>query len=373
MTWKRATLADLMQDNIVYRNLEPADARIPGLRQSWHLFGMDHYCVPRKTTREYATALVGFLRQAQALRGVRAPLARLLFIGDTLMNDGTAARNLGASAPMLGFIGADRLKEIPKVEVQNDLMVANRWTALADYLAWVQASGFPCNEGTALLIDLDKTSLGPRGRNDKVIDAARVRAMERTLRDALGGRFDEAAFRTVYDPLNQPEYHYFTADNQDYLAYMALMSTAGIVGADELWAALKGGAMRTVEQFASLCEARRERMGPALRAAHDEVRRGIAAEDPTPFKAFRRAEYQETVASMDVLPDDAAEADVLAREIVITAEVASVAVRLAAQGVLVFGISDKPDEASLPAPADAARGAQPIHRARMKVQGATIA
>ena len=85
-----------------------------------------------------------------------------------------------------------------------------------------------------------------------------------------------------------------------------------------------------------------------------------------------KREYLETVGRMDALPDDAAAQDVLAREIVITAEVASLATHLAAQGVLVFGISDKPDEASIPTPEQAAEGRQPIHRTRMKVYGQAV-
>ena len=95
--------------------------------------------------------------------------------------------------------------------------------------------------------------------------------------------------------------------------------------------------------------------------------------DPTPYKAFRRAEYVETVGAMDVLPDGASAEQVLAREIVITAEVASMAAHWAAQGALVLGLSDKPDEASLPTPEHAASGWQPLHRAVMKVYGQYLA
>ena len=118
-------------------------------------------------------------------------------------------------------------------------------------------------------------------------------------------------------------------------------------------------------------------VGDALRDGFTEVDvqrvwRGIQAEDPTPFKAFRRQEYLETTGRMNVLPADAAEADVLANEIVINAEVASVVRYMAARGALVFGLSDKPDEASIPTPEDAARGCQPLHRTVMKVQGQAV-
>ncbi len=372
MNWKKGTLADFMGDFVVYRNLEPMDSRLDGLQEVWAEIGLDHYYVPRKTTPAYATALLHYVQAAQGVRGISSPVEQLLFIGDTLMNDGTAARNLGRHLPMMGFIGADRLGDPKSVEIDDGLMVANRWAALADFMDWVEDADFPCGEATALLIDLDKTSLGARGRNDHVINDARVEAVKRTMRGALGDDFDEAAFRAVYEPLNDQKYHYFTADNQDYLAYICLMVNGGIYTPDELWSALEDGVFEDIEDFVAACEARRERMSPALEEAHAEVLRGIEAEDPTPFKAFRRGEYFETIERMDVLPDDAPEDQVLDSEIVLTAEVAQVADAMAARGVLIFGISDKPDEASVPTAADAARGYRAIHHTPMKVYGGKV-
>ena len=165
--WPKGTLADWMGDFVVYRNLEPAHAGLPGLRTIWAQVGLDHYYVPRKTAPEYADTLAHLLGEAQRVRGVTAPLERLLFIGDTLMNDGTAARNLGRYWPMRGFIGADRLQQEPHIEIERELMIANRWEALAEFVTWAGREGMPGDERTALLIDLDKTSLGARGRNDR--------------------------------------------------------------------------------------------------------------------------------------------------------------------------------------------------------------
>ena len=368
MSWEKGTLADFLGDRVVYRNLEPMGEGLEGLRAVWEQVGFDHYYVPRKTSPAYAKTLLFFLERMQRQRGA-PPLERLLFVGDTRMNDGTAARNLASHYPLMGFIGADRLQQERSIEIDRELMIANRWEALTDFLGWVRGQDFCCDGRTALLIDLDKTSLGARGRNDHVIDAARVRAVQRTMQAALGDGFSEGAFRAVYDPLNQPDYHYLTADNQDYLAYVCLMVSGGVYPSDRLWPDLEAGKIEGIEQFVSLCDQQRATMSPGLLAAHEEVRRGIEEEDPTPFKGFRRGEYFETVARMDTLPDDAAEADVLNSEIVITAEVASVAHHLAVKGVLVFGISDKPDEASVPTKQDEAKGYRAIHRTPMKVYG----
>jgi len=370
--WNKATLADFIGVRVVYRNLEPMQAGLLGLRQVWAEVGLDHYYVPRKIAPEYAAVLWRYLQDAQRLRGVTAPLKRMLFVGDTLYNDGTAARNIGQYLPWLAFIGADKLGQPAKTEIQGELMVANRWQALADFLAWTKESGFPVDESTVLLLDFDKTCIGARGRNDKVIDAARRQAILATMLAALGEHFDETLFRSVYDAIDQPDYHYFTGDNQDYVAYVCLMVTAGVYERDSLWRDLKSGDIANMEQFVARCQEAYPRMSAALAAAQDQVRQGMAIEDPTPFKDFRRREFLETVGRMDAAPDETDEQKVLTSEIVITAEVMSVARAFRQQGALVFGLSDKPDEASLPTAEGATRGLQPLHRTRMKLYGAPI-
>lgn len=364
----KGTLADWLGDRIVYRNLAPADPGLPSLQDIWQEVGLEVYRVPRKTEPAYAAAVFRFLEAAQA--GRAAPrLRNLLFIGDTQMNDGTAARNLGTHLPLRGFIGADRLDEPERVSYDGPLMIANRWGRLVDFPDWVQREGLVCDERAALLIDIDKTFIGARGRNDRVIDAARVAAVRQTVEESLGGNFDEVAFRAVYDELNRQRYHYFTGDNQDYLAYICLMVVGGVFPADELWRELEAGHLTGFTQFVTLCDARRQKMGEGLALAHREVTSNVRQGDPTPFKSFRYREYFTTVERMDCLPDDAPQADVLRDEILITGEVGRVARRLSEMGVLTFGISDKPDEASLPPKTSVAQGRQPIHRVQMKVVG----
>jgi hypothetical protein len=364
--YPKHTLADWLDDRIVYRNLVPADPALPSLEDVWQEVGLESQRVPRKTEPAYAAAVVRFLEAAQAKRGGPA-LVNLLFIGDTTMNDGTAARNLSGHLPLRGFIGSDRLDEEERVEHNDLLMVANRWQRLADFPAWAQSEGLVCDQRAAVLVDIDKTFIGARGRNDRVIDAARVAAVRQTVEELLGNEFDEAGFRAVYDELNKQEYHHFTGDNQDYLAYICLMVTGQVFPADELWAELKARRLTGFTQFVTLCDARQARMGGGLGRAHQEVTANVRLGDPTPFKSFRYREYFATVRRMGHLPDATPRADLLKGEILITAEVAQVVQQLGDMGVLTFGISDKPDEASLPPEDAAAGGAQPIHRVPMKV------
>ena len=367
--YQRKTIADFLSNRVVYRNLEPSDPDLPRLGDIWQELGLESFRVPRKTELPYAAAVYRFLQAAQAGRNL-PPLERILFVGDTPMNDGTAAKNLGEYLPMRGFIGKEKLAEPKQTELEGPLMIGNRWQALADFLEWAEKEGFPFDEQTALILDLDKTTLGPRGRNDKVIDRARVTAVRLTVEEVLGGEaFDENAFREVYDRLNQLEYHPFTGDNQDYLAYISLMVVGQIYPVERLWTDLESGRLTGFHQFVTLCDGRQAQMSQGLLAAHREVTGNVAKSDPTPFKSFRYREYYTTVALMDKLPDDTSEADLLAGEITLNGELAHVAEQLIGQGVLTFGLSDKPDEASVPTPEAAAQGALPLHQVTMKVVG----
>ncbi len=364
----RKTVADFLEDRVIYRSLNPSDPDLPQLSDIWPEIGLESFRIPRKTEPVYARAALRFLQAAQQKRGL-PPLARLLFIGDTPMNDGTSAKNLGQHLPMRGFIGHDKLTEEKWVNVEGPLMLANRWQALPDFLAWAEKEGFVFDEQTALVLDLDKTTFGPRGRNDKVIDRARVTAVAQTVADIMGTDFDETALNDVYTELNQIKYHPFTGDNQDYLAYISLMVVSQIFPADRLWNDLNEGRLTGARQFVTLCDARQAQMSENLQSAHREVTANMAKNDPTPFKRFRQQEYHATVALIDHLPNDTPESDLLAQEITMTGEVVAITEQLAAQGVLTFGLSDKPDEASIPPAEAAARGALPLHRMGMKVVG----
>ena len=99
----------------------------------------------------------------------------------------------------------------------------------------------------------------------------------------------------------------------------------------------------------------------------------VSVSDATPFKAFRRREYVETVGRMGCLPDDAPLARRLMDEICLTREVIDFAAWLRDRGCLLMAVSDKPDEASLPTPELVARGYLPLHRTPTHVIGQAIA
>ncbi len=358
------SLAELFDDRIVYRNLVPADERVPPFAAWKEPLGLEGSALPRKAEPTYGRVVAEMLRHARRLDLPGTEIERLIYIGDTKLNDGTAFRNLCAAGPWQGwaFIGRDDMQAPSQFEAGDGLYVANRWSALADFVSFLEEQRFAVDEATAVVIDVDKTAVGARGRNDKVIDEARVEAVERTVASLLGSDFDKVAFRTAYDHLNQPAYHTFTADNQDYLAYICLMLGAGLVRFAALLDEIEAGTMRTFGDFLAVSHSRRSALaGTGLLSVHDEVWACVQRQDPTPFKAFRYQEYQTTAARFGDLPGGSV-GEVLGQRIVITQEVREAAAALRARGALLFGVSDKPDEASLPNPAQVAQGYKPLHR-----------
>ncbi|MBK8045951.1 MAG: hypothetical protein IPK16_01715 [Anaerolineales bacterium] len=166
----RAHLADICENWVVYRNLEPVDKRLPGLKSSYYDMELRNELIPRKQDQDYAKVATWFLRQMQRLRGVKTPVSEVLFIGDTLFNDSQAYKNIRKYTNWQGscFICSERVEQAPEYSVDDaNVFTANRWSALADWVRWLRAEGLHLDERTAVIIDIDKTALGAKGRNDK--------------------------------------------------------------------------------------------------------------------------------------------------------------------------------------------------------------
>jgi hypothetical protein len=370
----KMSLFDLVGDLVIFRDLNPLDARLPRFDDAWQDMGLSSPARPRKHEPEYARAVAWLLGRARSLERPDVSLQEIFYIGDTALSDGNAFLNLRAAGNYRGwaFIGAERSDERPARE-DDGIYVANHWRDLAEYIARLLGRGAALDACTAAIVDIDKTALGARGRNDRVIDGARIAAMETLMAEVLGSAYSPLAFQAAYAEFNASRYHPFTADNQDYLAYVCLMVTAGLCSVEDLAADIRGGRPATFPDFLALVDARRSELAPALASVHDEVRERVAAQDPTPFKTFRRREYRETADRMGNLPDAAPEAQRLAEEICLTQEVIDLLRWLQARGCLLLALSDKPDEATIPAPDLAALGYRPLHRIPTHVAGPSIA
>ena len=206
----------------------------------------------------YARALEWVLQRANdTLVSRPAALCEIIYLGDTMLNDGGAFKNLRMLTGWPGwcFIGAEKDQEFQLTE-QDGLYTANRWTGLADFMRRVMDDGAAVGPGTVAIVDIDKTALGGRGRNDKSIDRARTAAMEATLQDAIGPGFRRDDFRQAYAGLSIPKYHPFTADNQDNVAYICLMLSAGLVELPAFFAQVDSGELRDFREFMVRVDAR---------------------------------------------------------------------------------------------------------------------
>jgi len=284
---------------------------------------------------------------AQAQRG-GPPLSALLVIGDT-ENDRLLAHflnDLPGAPQAYGLIGEDRPVVDESLTWDGPVATATRWALLHPWAAELERRGVRW-ERAALLIDIDKTLLGPRGRGDGAIDDARAEGAVAVAGDLLGRDLDIPLFRRVYAELCRKEWHGFTLDNQDYVVSTALLIDSGVMGYEDLRAGVASGELPS---FAALLDIVTPRVPAPLAALHAELRERVAAGDPTPFKLFRRAEFVATVARM---------AD---GRLTLCGELFTLAERLIAAGALCLATSDKPAESALPNPAQAAAGMLPLHR-----------
>jgi hypothetical protein len=371
----RASISEFLGDGVVYRNLVPADPRLPALDALRGEVDLPPSQIPRKSEAGYARVIAHLLQAAQKLRGVPIPIRRLLLVGDTLLLDGTAFANicLAGGWPGLAFIGSENASpasfNIRPREGGQNLYLANRWAALADFDLYGAVHGFPIDDSTAVIVDIDKTALGARGRNGHVIDAARVQAVSRTVAGLLAAAFDPQGFRTAYDLLNQPEYHPFTADNQDYLAYICLILGSGLYRLEAVVEEVRAGRLESFAQFITQVDLRLGDLSPELREIHADIFARFRKGDPTPFKSFRHNEYLTTIQYFGSMADETPPEVLLDEEILVTQEVRAAALDWQSRGALLFGLSDKPDEAATPTPERAALRYQPIHRAETHAVG----
>jgi len=371
----RSAVSEFLGDNIIYRNLIPVDRGLPALPEIWEQVGLQSSRVPRKTTPEYARVIVHILQYISRHSRPKSAIKRVVFIGDTLMNDGTAFLNICQAGDWSGmaFIAAERDAPVhSEVEEKHSgrIFSTNRWSALREFEDYCRRQKFLIDDQTVVLLDLDKTTLGARGRNDHVIDRVRIQAANQTIRELLGDDYDEQAFSTAYQCLNQSEFHPFTADNQDYLVYICMILGSGLITLDALLDAMRGKKISSFTRFLRFSDDHKEELPLNLRRVHADVLALVNEGDPTPFKEFRYQEFKLTVSHMGQLGAETPVEELLTDEITITQEVRQAALRWREQGALLFGLSDKPDEASIPDPEMASQGFKPIHRVETTVLGA---
>jgi uncharacterized protein YeeX (DUF496 family) len=362
------SISEFVDDFIVYRNLNPVDPRLPRLSGIRPLINLDSRYTPRKSEPAYGHVIAHLLNLARQINLPGTKINRIVYIGDTQMNDGNAFRNICAAANVNGaaFIGSEN-DSPPAVQISGDqnhpIYAANRWQMLSNFVEYCEAQNIEINEETALVLDLDKTALGARGRNDKVIDRIRMKSARDTLEAALGNKFNLTTFEEIYHNFNQTKFHPFTTDNQDYLVYLCLVILSGLVSKEALQQQIQSQSEFSFEQFVNAVDRNSSQLSENIRDIHKTFIDALKDQDPTPFKAFRRTEYLNTIEAMQIhSPNEDLIADYLEHNITITQEVRETALKFKEAGSIVFALSDKPDEASLPQSEDRISGKNPIHR-----------
>jgi len=369
--FERASLHDFLGERIIFRDLNPMDtnlARFDDIRTELQLL---ENRIPRKTSPEYARVIAYLLEMANRNDGKKNTLETIIYIGDTGMNDGRAFHNICSAGGWQGIAMITSEKdELTKLGLEKEyrslLFSNNHWVNLRVLKALAQMKGIEIDERSAILIDVDKTALGARGRNDAVIDGVRIAAAQRTLEDILMGSFSSEEFQRIYHILNQPLFHMFTADNQDFLVYICMIVMCGLFQLDDLCTAAQLHMLSDFHGFIQQVDQRKKELPAEVRAVHQQVWELVQIGDSTPFKRFRQTEYYDTVQHMGQLPDDTPIENMLQEEIVITREVMEFALEGRSAGALVFGLSDKPVEACVP---QQPAGLAPLHQIQTHVIG----
>ena len=368
-----STLQDFLGDRILFRNLNALDPALPRLADLRQNLAIPDNITPRKTSLDYARVIIELIKQARRQDGNRSDIRHVIYVGDTRMNDGSAFHNICVAGHWRGaamiIAEDDELSKLEQEQEENSIIFFNNhWVNLRVFHLLLQMKEIELDEHAVVLIDMDKTALGARGRNDAVIDGARVKAAQAVLQEILAGTFEANEFMHLYTILNQPGYHPFTSDNQDYLVYICMILLSGLFKLEDILTAARLGTLSNFDDFIDRVEQRCGNLPPGVREVHQEIYHLVKCGDATPFKKFRMMEYHATVAQMGQLSCESPVEDLLQQEIVITREVQEFAVRCRKAGATLFGLSDKPDEASIPSSQE--DDLKPLHQIPTHVVGA---
>ena len=366
----KTSIRSVFGENIFYRDLNPVSPQYISFEDIRKRLDLKQKFPPRKTSQDYARVIL-----EQAKLGASTELQQILFFGDTPGNDGSVVQNLEALSglPVFGFIGKEAVGEERMLLSKPPIFLGNRWELISEFLVRIKDFGFRWERKTAVLFDMDKTLIGARGRNDHVIDDARMNGVKKLVQKTLKKKWQEDHFLLIYKTFNEPAYHFLTEDNQDYLAFVCLMILADVWSFEELVDQLIQKKITSFQEFlnrtASLL---RNRPDPAVAPYFEEVFMATVKGDPTPFKSFRRMEYLATIERIDCVQSENP-AEILRSEITLTQEIVDLASFLKEKR---FGpilcISDKPPESTFPSDDLKQRGYLPLHQMPMKVVGKSL-
>ena len=367
-------------DLVIYPRPEPVDARLP--RYAEHL-ARDR---PGRTRCRRASWTWPTPRRWRGCCAARRRIARprgprsteIVYLGDTALSDGNAFHNLRTLTGWPGWASSAPRRTRRQMSRHGDrkgVYVANRWSALADFASagcWPQGAALDAR--TAVIVDIDKTALGARGRNDSSIDRARVAAIEATLAEALGAGFDrERVPRRPTPRSTRPSTTPSPRTTRTNVAYICLMiERRAYRDSTSCWPRSTPAGWRAFRDFIAQVDAQRDRLpSDASQALHDDIYRRALARRPDAVQGVppprvprdgrphgapaRRRAAGPAAGGRDL--HDARGAGVRPRG-------------CAAAAACCWPLSDKPDEATMPIPGAGRRRATcPLHRTPTHIVG----
>jgi hypothetical protein len=339
------SVSGLFGDRVMLRDLEPRASSLDGIHDFRGELGWDAIYVPRKNEPEYARALLRIMGGKSA----GAP-ERIVYVGDTLLNDGGAIRGLQTLGPadrVWGFLCGATKAPPDQDFVLGRIYFGARWASLLPFLSYACADGLVLGEGTWVLFDLDQTVYAAKGRDDEPLVRARWDAARAYLEGIVPAyKFSAARAEALYREFDRDDYHPVTRDNLDYVVLLVLAVASGLADPSEI----REYASATRPSIGALAEELLRRA--SVRVAHEEIAAVLdsvkavyyntRAGDQTPCKDFRRLECLAMAARMR---GDHTEGD--AGRIFLSREVVDVIRYVHSAGATVFAVSDRPVEAAV--------------------------
>ena len=332
--YKRDKLNTIFEDYIVFRELNPLKKGLPSFSELKKQLKLDF--LPRKKDIEYAKVLTSLFKKI-------GDFEKVIYFGDTYLNDGSVIKNLTEldEYKVFGVITEEREQDY--IKFKGNVILNTKWRNLLPILEILERRGFLLDEKTIVVIDIDKTFIGARGRNNKAIDKARMDAIKSIIEDTLG-EIEEDRFDYIYSRLNRRNLHPFTGDNQDIVAIMSIIFYGDYYALGRFIREFYAGKWREpLEFFNAITISPNEKTYKLL----EEVKENLSKRNPTAFPTFREREFSCTIKRIDFLPDESDVGKLLKEEILITREVYEVGLIAKKKGALVFGLSDKPELSSI--------------------------
>jgi hypothetical protein len=215
---------------------------------------------------------------------------------------------------------------------------------------------------TIFIVDIDKTIIGAKGRNDLSITKARFDAIKEIANEIIGN-YDEKKFFEIYQKLNEKKYHSFTEDNQDIVTLLTILFYLDLYPFSKFLDEFEKGIHIDKLTFLKTILKKTRKSSKFIELLKNCILR-IENYDQTPFIEFRYKEFEKTIKRMDFLNDETPQDILLEEEIMITREVYEIICKAKDRDAKVLGLSDKPEASSFP---QKGVSLPPIHLKSMKI------